>query len=251
MTTSPIRVLDTGTRHPGTAPEPLLVMHQPALVRLPLDLSPDDFEPLGQRPHHILFYSPFAVDTVHQSGLLPRDLPHQFWAVGSKTAEQIHRCFQQDARVPATQDFEHLCELLESKGEARDLIAFGLLHTHRDLSSVARKWSVAFREVPVYQSHPTPPETLREAFESFQPRWITLTSSRGVEAIVEALGVSELHRRWRQQDLFFAAIGSSTEQTLLEFGLHARLIPDLPDRTALLEGIKNLESTSAKRNTSL
>lgn len=241
MTSSAIRVLDTGTRHPGTAPEPLLVKHQPALVRTPLDLSPATFTPLRRKAHHILFYSPYAVDVVARSGLLPLDMDHQFWAVGEKTAEKVKECFQKDAHFPATQDFEHLSPLLEKSASPLDIVAFGLLHTSRDLSPVAAAWDVAFREVPVYQSLPTSPKELREVFHAFQPRWINFTSSRGVEALIAALGVDALQRPWREKNLFFAAIGPSTEQTLLENGLSPALIPETPDRSALLEGIKNLE----------
>ena len=233
MTEPPIRVLDTGTSPPDEIPEGVEVRHQPALVRRALPIDRDDLEALLDDPHHVVFYSRFAAQII-----VDLDLPlqsHRLWAVGKKTAKQLKSQLASAVDVPTDENFEGLRAALSACGDPRPIVAFSLQDQTRDLSPVARNWSVDFTDFPVYESAPADRRDLAGAFDAHRPHWVTLTSSRGAHSVVDAIDTDRLrHTR-------IAAIGPSTAHTATELGILPNLVPDTPDRTGLLQAIANFD----------
>lgn len=235
MTPTPeiaLRILDTGTR-PAAAVEGAELLHCPALQVAWLDIDAGALRARLSAPHLVIFYSARAAEAVIAQHILSpnnaRD--HHLVAVGPMTAELLASALGVPVSVPAEHHFESLKELLEAV-EAHDIIAFGLLDKERDLSALAERRGVAFHPVPVYESVPDV-AALRAALVEHRPHWVTLTSSRGAEALHEAmLAVPDLEPRPR-----LAAIGERTAERLRDLGLPVDLIAPSPDRDLLVEAI--------------
>lgn len=228
------RIFDTGTRRPDPVPDGVELVHQPALIRRELSVERDRLSTLESQPHHLVFYSRYAVETVAERGLIEASKHHRFWAVGSRTAEGIEARFDTAVDVPDDQHFTGLKEALADCDEPLPITAFGLRGTDRDLGDIASGWGVDFTPIPVYESVPQDPDELAAAFDEFEPHWLCVTSSRGVRAVVDALDVDRLQALQSLERLGIAAIGPSTAATLAEFELSTDAIPDEPDRAELL-----------------
>ena len=237
MTDSPLRILDTGTRRPASVPSGIDLRHQPALVRRPLTLEPASLPEVLDRSCHIVFYSQFAVSTVADADIVSEPERHRFWAVGEQTKNLIAQRFGVDVDFGDTQEFESLRDKIAACDEPLPIVAFGLRGRSRDLTPVAAKWAVEVREIPVYESTAAKPSDLAHAFDEHRPHWLTVTSSRGVESVVEAIGAQRLGEKQSAGSLHIAAIGPSTAQTLRKFDLQADLVPKTPDRALLLKAI--------------
>lgn len=241
---APIRVIDTGTLPATPIPARLKTLHLPALQRRHVPFDQAILDTLNSTPHHLLFYSAYAVEMLARHRNNAFGPQHHYWAVGSRTAEAIGAHLGRRAHSPDIEDFAHLAALLRESNLSHDLIAFSLKGKTRNLRPIATALGVASREIPVYESIHQAPEFLRKGFNDFQPRWIAFTSSRGVDAYIEALGVERLQTLADDQQLFFATIGTPTAETLAHHGLVATLIAEIPDRAQLLESIAALESFS-------
>lgn len=239
MTATEIRVLDTGTRRPDSIPETIDLHHHPALIRRPTPVDDGDLERFRHTRHHVVFYSRFAARTVIDR--LPVELSnhHRIWAVGTNTAQFLERHLNRAVEVPASERFTGLHKALSKCGEPLPIAAFGLRGTSRDLGWVAEQWSVDFASIPVYESVPEDADALADAFDDVEPDWLTVTSSRGVRSIADAVGSSQLRDLQESGKLQIAAIGPSTAVTLGEFGLDADAVPETPDRVEMLDAIAN------------
>lgn len=235
-----IRILDTGTRPADARVDGVVIRHQPALVRQPLDFSAADLTELTETDCHVVFYSRFAVDCVAHR--LSGFDDHRLWAVGPKTAALIAEKLDAHAEFPDEHHFSALRRRIADCGDPRPIVAFGLRGQLRDLSEIADDWNTTFRSIDVYESKPAPADEMQIAFDEFQPDWLTVTSSRGAEAIAEALGNRRLAALHADGELSFAAIGPSTAKTLDELGLSADVVPEHPDRNRLVKTIGALES---------
>ena len=235
MTPTPetaLRILDTGTR-PAAPVEGAELLHCPALQVAWLELDADALRARLGAPHLVIFYSARAAEAVLASEVLTRQSArdHHLVAVGPLTAELLANALGVAVSVPAEHHFESLKCLLE-KVEARDILAFGLLDKERDLSALAERRGVAFHPVPVYESVPDI-AALRAALLEHRPHWITVTSSRGAEALHQALdALPAMETRLR-----LAAIGERTAERLRDLGLPVDLIAPSPDRDLLVEAI--------------
>ncbi len=237
MGTEPIRILDTGTRRCETIPDGVELRHEPALLREALDV---DAAAVGRRlrqPHHLVFYSHFAVATVASRSLISEPERHRFWAVGQRTAQALADRYGITPSFPDDQCFQGLIESLSERAEPLPLLAFGLKGQLRDLSPLARRWDVAFTSIPVYASVAAEGSTLRRAFDEVRPHWLALTSARGAQSVADAVGREKLHRLQSSEELRIAAIGLSTAARVEELGLRADLIPPSPDRSKMLFAI--------------
>lgn len=256
-----LRILDTGTRPVELGDADVELRHYPALKRRPVDFDTADVIAALNAPHHIVFYSRYAVGVVDQAGVIADPGRHQFWAVGRRTGAAIAEHFSVDAAIPDDQRFDGIAAALSASDAPRPIMAFGLRGKPRDLSAAARQWDVDFTAVPVYESTATDGVGLAGLFDTFRPHWLTVTSSRGVEAIVEGLG-ADLFRQLQSEnaqvsmpgppkfvggdklrtlqssgELRIGAIGPSTAETLDTIGLRADIIPSAPDRRQLLDAV--------------
>ena len=222
-------VLYTGTTPPQEPPPGLHVVHAPALVRQALPFPTPTVEDLLQTPSHLLFYSQFAAELFldHAAHCL-LDV-HHFWAVGARTGALLEDHTGIGAHVPGDQSFQGLLRALEERATPAPLISFSLQGILRDFSPLAAQWGVAFHDIPIYESAPAPPEALRDAFDELMPRWVAITSARGVDSLVDALGTEHL------QTCHLAAIGPSTAARCDELGLPAQVVCETPDRRRLLD----------------
>ncbi|WP_158542335.1 uroporphyrinogen-III synthase [Lujinxingia litoralis] len=227
---TPLRILDTGLEAAG-APTGADLHHCPALRVNWLRVENARLRALLNTPHHLIFYSAHAVESVlHQGLLTPEEArEHHLIAVGPLTAQVLANAFHVPVSVPERHYFESLIELLQ-RCEPRDVLAMGLKDKTRDLSPVTSAWGVAFHEVPVYETEPNC-AALARALAELAPDWVTVTSSRGAEALRQAL--PEQPARLPR----IAAIGPRTAERLAELQLPADLIAPSPDRTLLIEAI--------------
>lgn len=237
MTGEVIRVLDTGTRSPEQVPQSLDVRHQPALLRRPLEVDEALIADLFSQRHHIVFYSRFAAQVVLDLNVIATDADHQLWAVGQKTAALLGDHFKPPIGVPEDERFSGLRRLLSQCDEALPIAAFGLQGKPRDLDPVARDWGVGFTAISVYESVAASPDEICEAFDSHRPHWLTVTSSRGIHSIADAMGAAKLQRLQSLSELRVAAIGPSTAQSIRDYEIAVDLVSDSPDREGLLEAI--------------
>ncbi|RVU48345.1 uroporphyrinogen-III synthase [Lujinxingia sediminis] len=227
-----LRILDTGTR-PAAPMDGVELLHCPALQVAWLEIDADALRARLNAPHLVIFYSARAAEAVLASTILTRDnaRDHHLVAVGPMTAELLANALGVAVSVPAEHYFENLKDLLE-KVEARDILAFGLLDRERDLRELAERRGVAFHPVPVYESLPDV-AALRAALIEHRPHWITVTSSRGAEALHQALEtLPALEPRPR-----LAAIGERTAERLRDLHLRVDRIAPSPDRDRLIEAI--------------
>ncbi len=234
MSDETTRILDTGTRPAHTDISGVELHHTPALIRRPLDFQVQKARRLLARRCHVVFYSRFGVGAVVDKDVIDAPTRHRYWAVGEKTADMLRDRLDVDVDVPPQEHFDDLHRMLSNCGEPLPIVAFGLKGTRRDLSGIANGWSVDFTAIAVYESAPRPSAELAAAFEDFDPHWLTVTSSRGAEAIADAIGTGRLRDLQTSGNPKIAAIGPSTTTTLEGLGLRADLVPETPDRDALV-----------------
>ena len=233
------RIFDTGIRPAHTDAPGVELRHAPALLRRPLEFDARQARRLLRERCHIVFYSRFAVGVVVDRDIIDEPACHRYWAVGQKTADVLRERLDVDVDVPPREHFDDLRRMLSGCGEPLPIVAFGLLGTHRDLSDPARHWSVDFTTIAVYESAPRRADELRRSFDAFRPHWLTVTSSRGAEAVADAIGIDRLRDLQTSGALEIAAIGPSTAKTLEQLGLSADLVPEIPDRDALVTEISH------------
>lgn len=243
MIPTSIVVIDTGTRTPHRVPPSLTVIHMPVLQRLAIDLDRDALDQALSLKRHILFYSEFAAQTILDAEAITAPVDHRIWAVGAQTARLLSEGFGVSVDTPRDESFEGLLQTLQDDDEPLPLLSLSLRGVLRDLGPLARRWNVDFTDIPVYESAPADPGPLREAFDAHKVLWMTLTSSRGVEAVVDALDAERLRERQKSSTLYLAAIGPSTKDTLQHFGLRADVIPTNPRREDLLQAIADYANT--------
>lgn len=239
---TPLRVIDTGTTPAYPIPAGMEVCHFPALIRSPLEIRRSDVEALLARPHQILFYSCFAIEVVSNAQLISNPGDHNYWAVGSRSAEAIEVHFGVVPGSPEIEDFEHLKEMVLASGIKRPILSLGLLGQYRPLDDVAAALGVSWNDFSVYESRASDQEKCRELLKHFDPHWITFTSSRGARAFVDALGAEVLREKLQRKELRLAAIGPSTAATLVQADLEPTLVATIPDRRLLLAEISRIHS---------
>ncbi|MFU8805999.1 MAG: uroporphyrinogen-III synthase, partial [Bradymonadaceae bacterium] len=205
----PIKILYTGTRppdHDGRA----AVIHLPMLAARPIAFDIDRLRMSLETPATFVFYSRHSARIIVESKLFEgSDLSaHKFWAVGQKTAAYLEAHLNISVSSPRPEHFQALAQDLEKSTANGVIRAFSLAGSSRDLEPVANAHGVAFEEVPVYETTRHIGDDPLTVLARERPRWIALTSPRGVDALVDALmddpGLEALEGRR------LAAIGPTT-----------------------------------------
>ncbi len=240
-----LTIFDTGTSPPDQVSDHgVQIIHRPALTRRGIEVDREHLSSVLQTPSHLVFYSQFAVRQTIEQRLIARPGDHHFWAVGSHTGGLLASHFGVTPHVPDASHFQALKDRLLERGPTLPLVSFGLRGKRRDLSALAATWQVNWTCIDIYASTPADPATLRRAFDDHRPQWLTLTSSRGVQSVVDAIGTSALHRARDKRGLRFAAIGPSTAATASELGLAIDLVPESTGRQRLIEAVIDHSATT-------
>jgi uroporphyrinogen-III synthase len=231
-----VEVVYTGTRSPTFDDPRLRIHHMPMLEAVPVDFDQKRVEILVRQPCTLIFYSQNSVSSVAESGVLDEiDLSeHTIWAVGEKTADEVHERFGTVASVPDDERFDGLVDTFLQNPPPRPIVAFSLKGSPRDLARRLREPGNV-HEVPVYHTCPVLYPSLSADLARIGADWVAFTSPRGVGTFysqAEGVNVSQFQ---------FAAIGPTTAAAIKERGLRPSLVLNTPDKNLMMRRIVDAE----------
>jgi uroporphyrinogen-III synthase len=227
-----ITVVYTGTRPPTIDDPRLRIQHLPMLEAVPVDFDQKRVEILVRQPCTLIFYSQNSVNVIADSGVLD-DIElaeHTIWAVGEKTAEEVHERFGLAASVPDDERFDGLVDTFLDNPPPRPIVAFSLKGSPRDLARRLRDPGNV-HEVPVYHTCPVLYPSLPDDLARIGADWVAFTSPRGVGTFysqAESIDISKLQ---------LAAIGPTTADALEQRGLRPTLVLQTPDKNLMMQRI--------------